>query len=72
MVMAGVGVRESLPLLSDPVWHARVKTGYARGWEPVRFVDNINNYRDVLVWLTGDPANQLRLVAARPVSGTPD
>jgi hypothetical protein len=29
-------------------------------------VDNIRNYRDVLVWLTGDPANQLRLVSSRP------
>jgi membrane-bound lytic murein transglycosylase F len=59
-------VRARLPLLAQERWYTQTKHGYARGWEPVRFVDNIRNYRDVLVWLTGDPANQLRLVNSRP------
>jgi len=59
-------VRGRLPLLAQERWYAQLRHGYARGWEPVRFVDNIKNYRDVLVWLTGDPANQLRLVSSRP------
>jgi membrane-bound lytic murein transglycosylase F len=59
-------VRGRLPLLAQERWYTQTRHGYARGWEPVRFVDNIRNYRDVLVWLTGDPANQLRLVRAQP------
>jgi len=59
-------VRARLPLLAQERWYTQTKHGYARGWEPVRFVDNVRNYRDVLVWLTGDPANQLRLVNSRP------
>ena len=65
-------VRRRLPLLAQERWYTQLRHGYARGWEPVRFVDNINNYRDVLVWLTGDPANQLRLVSARPPVVSPD
>jgi len=47
-------VREYLPLLSQEKWYTRVKNGYARGWEPVRFVDNIRAYFDMLQWLATD------------------
>lgn len=47
-------VRESLPLLAQRKWYSRVKRGYARGWEPVQYVDNIRNYYEVLTWLTAD------------------
>jgi membrane-bound lytic murein transglycosylase F len=43
-------VRDSLPLLSDPVWHARVKTGYARGWEAAYTVDRVQQFANVLAW----------------------
>ena len=50
-------VRERLPLLADPDWYQRVSYGYARGWEPVRYVDNIRRYYEILQWMTaGDPA----------------
>ncbi|MBC7982539.1 MAG: membrane-bound lytic murein transglycosylase MltF [Candidatus Obscuribacterales bacterium] len=45
-------VRQYLPLLSQEKWYARVKHGYARGWEPVRFVDNIRTYYEMLQWMT--------------------
>jgi membrane-bound lytic murein transglycosylase F len=51
-------VRRFLPLLSQEKWHTRVKHGYARGWEPVRFVENIRSYYDMLQWMaidTGEP-----------------
>jgi membrane-bound lytic murein transglycosylase MltF len=37
-----------------------VKRGYARGWEPVRFVENIRGYIDILDWVATDtgPASQ--------------
>lgn len=49
-------VREHLPLLTQEKWYTRVKRGYARGWEPVRFVDNIRSYIDILDWVAGDTA----------------
>lgn len=45
-------VRERLPLLADPAWYERVSRGYARGWEPVRYVDNVRRYYEILQWMT--------------------
>jgi membrane-bound lytic murein transglycosylase F len=45
-------VKESLPLLSQKKWFQQTRYGYARGREPVRYVDNIRTYYDILVWLT--------------------
>ena len=45
-------VRERLPLLSQSKYHTRLKHGYARGHEPVTYVDNIRNYYELLVWHT--------------------
>ena len=45
-------VREHLPLLSQKKWYQRTKRGYARGWEPVYYVDNVRRYYDMLEWLT--------------------
>jgi membrane-bound lytic murein transglycosylase F len=47
-------VREHLPLLTQAKWYSRVKRGYARGWEPVRFVENIRGYIDILDWVATD------------------
>ncbi|MCZ6762827.1 MAG: membrane-bound lytic murein transglycosylase MltF [Gammaproteobacteria bacterium] len=49
-----VDVRSSLPLLTQKKWYSRVRRGYARGWEPVHYVDNIRSYYDVLLWLYSD------------------
>ena len=46
-----VDVRDALPLLARKQWYSRVPYGYARGWEPVEYVENIRNYRDILHWL---------------------
>jgi membrane-bound lytic murein transglycosylase F len=51
-------VRAQLPLLAQEKWYMRVKRGYARGWEPVRFVDNVRAYLDVLEWVARDSAAQ--------------
>jgi membrane-bound lytic murein transglycosylase F len=47
-------VREHLPLLTQAKWYTRVKRGYARGWEPVRYVENIRSYIDILDWVATD------------------
>ncbi len=43
-------VKERLPLLQKSRWYKKTKHGYARGSEPVNYVDNIRRYYDVLVW----------------------
>jgi membrane-bound lytic murein transglycosylase F len=47
-------VRDHLPMLTQAKWYKRVKRGYARGWEPVRFVENIRGYIDILDWVATD------------------
>ncbi len=44
-------VRDSLPMLAQERWYSQAEHGYARGWEPVRYVDNVRGYRDLLEWL---------------------
>ena len=43
-------VREFLPLLAEEYWYTQTENGYARGWEPVRYVENVRDYRDMLEW----------------------
>ena len=38
----------NLPLLSDPEHYATLRYGYARGHEPVRYVEKIREYRAML------------------------
>lgn len=45
-----MNVRESLPLLMQKRWYRQTKHGYARGMEAVRYVRNIRDYFDILVW----------------------
>ncbi|MGV6826223.1 MAG: membrane-bound lytic murein transglycosylase MltF [bacterium] len=43
-------VRERLPLLADEQYYSSLKNGFARGGEPVTFVENIRQFYDMLVW----------------------
>lgn len=45
-----IDIKETLPLLSQKKWYKQTKHGYARGWEPVKYVENIRKYYDLLVW----------------------
>lgn len=47
-------VRDSLPLLTQKKWYQGTRFGYARGWEPVRYVDNIRRYYEILGWITAE------------------
>ncbi len=44
-------VKQSLPLLRKRKWYRTTRHGYARGNEPVRYVDNIRSYYDILSWM---------------------
>ena len=64
-------VRTHLPKLAQERWYTQTRRGYARGWEPVTFVENIRQYLEVLVWMTGDPDADLRLMAESPATVVP-
>jgi membrane-bound lytic murein transglycosylase F len=41
-------LKQTLPLLSKPEFYNKTKHGYARGWEPVRYVERILTWYDIL------------------------
>jgi membrane-bound lytic murein transglycosylase F len=43
-------VKQRLPLLSQKKWYETTRHGYARGREPVTYVDNVRSYYDLLTW----------------------
>ena len=45
-------VRDKLPLLAQERWFTQTRRGYARGWEPVGFVRNVQTYLEILEWMT--------------------
>jgi membrane-bound lytic murein transglycosylase F len=47
-------VRDELPRLAEARWFMKVKRGYARGWEPVQFVDRVQRYLTLLEWQPGE------------------
>ena len=56
-------VRKRLPLLSQKKWYEHTKRGYARGWEPVYYVDNVQRYYNILQWLTAADTSPGNLTA---------
>lgn len=46
-------VKDILPLLRQRKWYEQTRHGYARGNEPVRYVENIRSYYDILRWELG-------------------
>ena len=49
-----VGISKALPLLAQRKWYSQLPYGYARGWEPVLYVNNIRSYYNILKWLTAN------------------
>jgi len=47
-----IDVKEFLPLLQKKKYYKQTRYGYARGNEPVIYVQNIRRYYDVLNWMT--------------------
>lgn len=45
-------VKSILPRLAQKQWYSKTRYGYARGGEPVHFVNNIRRYYDILTWVT--------------------
>jgi len=49
-----VDLSKALPLLAQRKWYSQLPYGYARGWEPVLYVNNIRRYYNILKWLTAN------------------
>lgn len=58
-----VDVKESLPLLRSKRWYKTTRYGYARGNEPVKYVENIRSYYDILHWHLAKENSQKEKVA---------
>jgi len=58
-------VRTQLPLLAQERWYLRAKRGYARGWEPARFVEQVRQYLAVLEWIDADKSARDRMLPTR-------
>jgi peptidoglycan lytic transglycosylase F len=43
-------VKETLPLLQKSQYYEKTRNGYARGREPVRYVQNVRYYYNLLTW----------------------
>jgi membrane-bound lytic murein transglycosylase F len=43
-------VAKYMPLLAKQQYYSKARHGYVRGWEPVKFVENIRNYHKILSW----------------------
>jgi membrane-bound lytic murein transglycosylase F len=48
-------VKQYLPWLAQERWYQQARRGYARGWEPVRFVDQVRGFLAVLEWYGDNP-----------------
>ncbi len=51
-------VKTVLPLLSQKRYYRTVRHGYARGWEPVRYVGRIRDFEDILARALADQAQE--------------
>lgn len=45
-----IDIKDNLPLLRKRKWYKQTRYGYARGKEPVRYVENIRSYYTILDW----------------------
>ena len=61
-------VKQHLPLLTEHKWYSKTRFGYARGHEPVAFVENIRRYYAMLLHLTYEDTRE-KTVALRQEPG---
>ncbi|MDD2814774.1 MAG: membrane-bound lytic murein transglycosylase MltF [Thiotrichaceae bacterium] len=64
-----IDVRKTLPLLSNPYWYEQTRHGQARGYEPVKFVQNIRRFYEVLTRFENKPLLSAAVSNQRPSKG---
>jgi membrane-bound lytic murein transglycosylase F len=63
-------VRQALPLLAEERWYTHLKRGYARGWEPVQFVERVQTFLTLLEWQPVETAGATSATGAPPTPGS--
>lgn len=63
-------IKKYLPLLSQEKYYKKLKRGYARGREPVDYVDKIRGYYELLIW-EQENAQNLQSSTTEVLSTTP-
>ena len=61
-------VSQILPWLAQERWYDQARRGYARGWEPVRFVEQVRGYLAVLEWYGDAPLTGLAPAPSQPAT----
>ncbi len=56
-------VKEFLPRLAQRQWYTQTRHGYARGYEPVIYTQNIRRYYDVLKWMFPEEPEEVELAS---------
>lgn len=64
-----IDVKNFLPLLQKKKYYSQTRYGYARGNEPVIYVQNIRRYFDVLTWLTQSQASEQAITESELENG---
>jgi len=67
-----IDMADALPLLSQRKWYSQLPYGYARGWEPVLYVNNVRAYYNILKWLTDQEAPTEEEMPEVPAEGPVD
>tara|TARA_R110002072_G_scaffold94299_4_gene208465 strand:- start:3695 stop:5182 length:1488 start_codon:yes stop_codon:yes gene_type:complete len=62
-------VKNFLPLLQKKKYYKQTRYGYARGNEPVIYVQNIRRYYDVLSWMTQPQLNEQAIAQSELENG---
>ncbi|MEI6894753.1 MAG: membrane-bound lytic murein transglycosylase MltF [Colwellia sp.] len=65
-----VEVKTRLPLLQQKKYYKNTRYGYARGEEPVNYVENIRRYYDTLSWLDNKSQEQALALANEELQRT--
>ncbi len=63
-------VRDNLPLLTQEQWYRQTRFGYARGYEPVHYVENVRTFFEILSWMEGRNHPLLAESTPRTETGT--
>lgn len=64
-------VKENLPLLSKKKWYEQTRYGYARGGEPVRYIENVRRYYDILLYELENSQAEKPALELSPLIATP-
>jgi membrane-bound lytic murein transglycosylase F len=66
-----VEVKTRLPLLKQKKYYKKAKYGYARGDEPVNYVENIRRYYDTLDWMVEQTQKEEELLELDTIETEP-